>query len=88
MLKVCFVTPSSQEKLQFSYCQGLSTKPFIGETIGQQLDKTVEKFPNHEAYVFCEDNHRATFAEFQEEVSISPKVPHNIAGLGLILEDQ
>ena len=67
------LSPSSHEKLQFSYCQGLSTKRFIGETIGQQLEKTVEKFPNNEAYVFCEDNHRATFAEFQEEVSISPK---------------
>ncbi|KAJ7327731.1 hypothetical protein OS493_026609 [Desmophyllum pertusum] len=59
---------SSHEKLQFSYCQGLSSKRFIGETIGQRLDKTVEKFPDREAYVCCEDNERATFAEFQQEV--------------------
>ena len=65
---ICFVLLSSREKLQFSYCQGLSTKPFLGETIGQKLDKTVEKFPDREAYVFCEDNKRATFAKFQEEV--------------------
>ena len=58
------------EKLKFSYCQGLSSKRFIGETIGQRLDRTVDKFPDREAYVFCEDNQRATFAEFQGEVSI------------------
>ncbi|XP_020629867.1 acyl-CoA synthetase family member 2, mitochondrial-like isoform X3 [Orbicella faveolata] len=63
-----FPSSSSHEKLQFSYCQGLSTKRFLGETIGRKLDKTVEKFPDREAYVCCEDNERATFAKFQEEV--------------------
>ena len=57
-----------QEKLKFSYCQGLSSQRFLGETIGQRLDQTVEKFPDREAYVFCEDNQRATFAELQKEV--------------------
>lgn len=60
---------SSHEKLQFSYCHGISSKRFIGETIGQRLDMTVEKFPDREAYVCCEDNERATFAEFQGEVN-------------------
>ncbi|XP_029195189.2 medium-chain acyl-CoA ligase ACSF2, mitochondrial-like isoform X2 [Acropora millepora] len=58
-----------QEKLKFSYCQGLSSQRFLGETIGQRLDQTVEKFPDREAYVFCEDNQRATFAELQKEVN-------------------
>lgn len=62
-------TSSDQEKLKFSYCQGLSVQRFIGETIGQRLDKTVDRFPDREAYVFCEDNQRATFADFQEEVN-------------------
>ncbi|XP_022795327.1 acyl-CoA synthetase family member 2, mitochondrial-like isoform X3 [Stylophora pistillata] len=66
--RVRYSSTSSHEKLQFSYCQGISSKPFIGETIGQRLDKTVEKFPDREAYVCCEDNKRATFAEFQGEV--------------------
>ena len=65
-----FLSSRSHDKLQFSYCQGLSTKRFLGETIGQKLDKTVEKFPDREAYIFCEDNERATFAKFQEEVLI------------------
>ena len=62
---------SDQEKLKFSYCQGLSVQRFIGETIGQRLDKTVDRFPDREAYVFCEDNQRATFADFQEEVRVA-----------------
>ena len=62
---------SDQEKLKFSYCQGLSAQRFIGETIGQRLDKTVDRFPDREAYVFCEDNQRATFADFQEEVRVA-----------------
>ncbi|XP_027045337.1 acyl-CoA synthetase family member 2, mitochondrial-like [Pocillopora damicornis] len=60
---------SSHEKLQFSYCHAISSKRFIGETIGQRLDMTVEKFPDREAYVCSEDNERATFAEFQGEVN-------------------
>ena len=74
MTKSCiwFVQNSSHghEKLKFSYCQGISPKRFIGETIGQRFDSTVDKFPDREAYVFCEDNRRVTFAKFQEEVSI------------------
>ena len=35
---------------------------------------TVEKFPDREAYVCCEDNERATFAEFQGEVRVTPQV--------------
>ncbi|XP_068720322.1 medium-chain acyl-CoA ligase ACSF2, mitochondrial-like [Montipora capricornis] len=59
----------SHEKLKFSYCQGLSSQRFLGETIGQRLDQTVDKFPDREAYVCCEDNKRATFAELQKEVN-------------------
>ncbi|KAJ7327733.1 hypothetical protein OS493_026611 [Desmophyllum pertusum] len=32
------------------------------------FDKTVEKFPDREAYVFCEDGNRATFSQFKQEV--------------------
>ena len=57
-----------QEKLTYSYCQGVYSKPFIGDTIGRKLDKTADKFPDRDAYVFCEDNERATFSQFREEV--------------------
>ena len=58
-----------QEKLTLSYSHGVSSKPFIGDTIGRKLDKTVDKFPDREAYVFCEDNERATFAQLKDEVN-------------------
>jgi len=32
------------------------------------FDQTVEKFPDREAYVFCEDGQRATFSQFKLEV--------------------
>ena len=44
----------------------------MGATIGQMFDKTVEKFPDREAYVFCEDGERATFSQFKQEVSDGP----------------
>ena len=74
MTSLCFISSSFHEKLQFSYCQGISQKCFIGETIGQRLDKTVKKFPDREAYVCCEDNERATFAELQGEVRVNPLI--------------
>ena len=71
ILFISLFDSSDQEKLKFSYCQGLSSQRFIGETISQRLDKTVDRFPDREAYVFCEDNQRATFADFQEEVRVA-----------------
>lgn len=52
-----------------SYEQGLSTIPLLGETISQNLKKTVEKFPNNEALVVPYQNYRASYAEFWEDVS-------------------
>ena len=51
-----------------SYCHGSSEQPLLGTTIGQLFDQTVEKFPDREAYVFCEDSQRATFSQFKLEV--------------------
>ena len=51
-----------------SYYHGPSSRTFLCETIGQMLDKTADKYPEREAYVFCEDNHRATFTQLREEV--------------------
>nr|XP_058971421.1 medium-chain acyl-CoA ligase ACSF2, mitochondrial-like isoform X1 [Pocillopora verrucosa] len=59
---------STNKKLTQSYYHGTSLQPLLGYTIGQMFDKTVEKFPDREAYVFCEDGDRATFSQFQQEV--------------------
>ncbi|XP_073252668.1 medium-chain acyl-CoA ligase ACSF2, mitochondrial-like [Porites lutea] len=58
----------ANEGLKYSYSHGTSTKPLLGDTIGGRFDKVVERFPEREAYVFCEDGHRATFSEFKHEV--------------------
>ena len=57
-------------RLKYSYSHGTSTKPLLDDTIGERFDKVVERFPEREAYVFCEDGHRATFSEFKPEVRI------------------
>ncbi|KAL9973510.1 hypothetical protein ACROYT_G019979 [Oculina patagonica] len=56
------------DKFTQSYCHGTSEQPLLGTTIGQMFEKTVEKFPDREAYVFCEDGDRATFSQFKQEV--------------------
>ncbi|XP_065066321.1 medium-chain acyl-CoA ligase ACSF2, mitochondrial-like [Rhopilema esculentum] len=57
-----------EEVLTHSYCQGATSKPLIGETIGQRLDKVTELYPDREFLVCADDNKRATYADFREEV--------------------
>lgn len=68
----------TNDKLVSSYCHGISAQPLIGETIGQMLDKTADKYPEREAYVFCEDNSRATFKQLREEVNESCFLPSQL----------
>ena len=67
-LSVIIYIFSSNSKLVYSYCHGTSDKPLLGETIGERFDRAVEKFPDREAYVFCEDGSRASFSQFKQEV--------------------
>ena len=55
--------------IQKSYVQGLSSKPLLGETVSENLKKTVEKFPNREALVVPYQNYRATYSEFWEQIT-------------------
>ena len=52
-----------------SYVQGLSTKPLLGETVSENLKKTVEKYPNREALVVPYQNYRATYSEFWQQIT-------------------
>jgi len=61
-------TTSMNGGFKYSYCHGSSEQPLLGATIGQLFDQTVERFPDREAYVFCEDGQRATFSQFKLEV--------------------
>jgi fatty-acyl-CoA synthase len=52
-----------------SYSHGASTVPLIGETIGENLERTVERFGDREALVSCHQKVRYTYAEFDAEVN-------------------
>src|SRR5438445_10854964 len=46
-----------------SYAHGVSDRPLLGETIGANLHRTVERFPNLEALVVRHQNYRATYSQ-------------------------
>ena len=52
-----------------SYTHGASSVPLLGETIGDNLRRTVERFPQREALVVPHQNYRATYAELWDQVS-------------------
>ncbi|HEX9052679.1 MAG TPA: AMP-binding protein [Anaeromyxobacter sp.] len=52
-----------------SYVSGTSSVPLIGETIGENLRRTVEKFPDREALVSVHQNVRMTYRQFWEATS-------------------
>lgn len=53
---------------QRSYVSGASNVPLLGQTIGENLRETVTKFPQRDALVCVEQEYRATYAEFWEQV--------------------
>lgn len=53
---------------QLSYVHGASDIPLLGETIGENLKKTAEKFPDHDALICAHQNYRATYREFYSQV--------------------
>ncbi|TNE81355.1 MAG: AMP-binding protein [Bacteroidetes bacterium] len=56
-----------------SYICGESTAPLLGQTIGQNLFETVQKFPNQDALVSVHQNYRATYQEFYDQTSALAK---------------
>src|ERR1017187_10368441 len=55
---------------QPSYSHGITTVPLLGDTIGENLRRTVEKFGKREALVSCHQNYRATYREFWDQTSV------------------
>src|ERR1051325_11562777 len=51
-----------------SYTHGVSTKPLIGATIGDFLDRIATEFASNEALVSVFEDTRSTYAQFREEV--------------------
>lgn len=56
-----------------SYTSGISDCSLLGETITQNLKKTVEKYGNREALVVPHQNYRATYSEFWQQINIVAK---------------
>ncbi len=52
-----------------SYTHGASAVPLLGETIGDNLRRTVERFGDSEALVVPHQGFRATYREFWEQTS-------------------
>ena len=52
----------------YAYTHGASSIPLLGETIDENLKKTVEKYPDQEALICTHQNYRATYREFYEQV--------------------
>jgi fatty-acyl-CoA synthase len=52
-----------------SYVHGASDVPLLGETIGENLRRTVERVPNSEALVVRHQNYRATYAELWQQTT-------------------
>ncbi|XP_078493654.1 medium-chain acyl-CoA ligase ACSF2, mitochondrial-like [Ciona intestinalis] len=72
--------PTRRAKLVNSYYHGTSPFPLSDLTLGKALQQTVEKYPDRECLVFCEDNQRLTFSEFMIEVD---KLAAGLLKLGL-----
>jgi fatty-acyl-CoA synthase len=51
-----------------SYAQGVSPQPLLGETIGDNLHRTIARVPDAEALVSYRQGARYTYAEFGEAV--------------------
>jgi fatty-acyl-CoA synthase len=51
-----------------SYAQGICPEPLLGETIGENLERTIARVPDAEALVSCHQGIRWTYGEFGERV--------------------
>ena len=53
---------------KYAYTHGASAIPLLGETIDENLKKTVAKYPNQDALICNHQNYRATYQEFYDQV--------------------
>src|SRR5436309_1626695 len=56
-----------------SYAHGASSIPLLGETIGENLRQTVERFPEKEAVVVRHQNYRATYQQLWKQVDLAAR---------------
>jgi fatty-acyl-CoA synthase len=63
-----------------SYLHGASPVPLLGETIGNNLDRTVARFPDRDAVISVHQGVRMTYAEFHAAVE---EVARGLLALGI-----
>ena len=51
-----------------SYAHGTFDRPLLGETIGQNLERTIARVPDSAALISCHQDLRYSYAEFGEAV--------------------
>ena len=68
-----------------SYASGAGSTPLLGETIGDNLDATVARFPDRDAIVSRHQGVRLTYREFGAQVD---DVAERLLGLGLDIGDR
>jgi fatty-acyl-CoA synthase len=56
-----------------SYAHGASDVPLLGETLGANLRRTVERFGDREALVVRHQHYRATYRELWEQVGLAAR---------------
>ncbi len=56
---------SSYKALSYDYCPGET--PLVSHTIGQLLEKAVEKNPNRDAFIFTAHKVRYSFFQFLQK---------------------
>jgi fatty-acyl-CoA synthase len=54
--------------MELSYASGTSATPLLGDTIGDNLDRTIARFPEREALVSVQQDLRYTYAQLGEAV--------------------
>jgi fatty-acyl-CoA synthase len=54
---------------QISYTHGASSVPLLGETIGENLRKTCQRFPERDALVSVHQHYRASYTQFWLQVA-------------------
>ena len=68
-----------------SYSSGTSSVALLGETIGENLARTVARVPGAEALVECESGRRWTYAQFDTEVD---RLARGLLGAGVAIGDR
>jgi fatty-acyl-CoA synthase len=63
-----------------SYLHGAHQSPLLGETIGNNLDRTVARFPDHDALISVHQDVHLTYAEFHAAVE---EVARGLLALGI-----